>query len=129
MSLTQRDDGIAGTERMIDVLARLHGELEDIAVRIDHNQAAIARTTWAAGADDADYLKAMQDADLSAQRIAGVAGFLRALGDAAQPHWRVDTTDATDALTLSDLIRTIGKVDDKGVQTKNAADAGEVDFF
>ena len=129
MSLTQRDDGVAGTERMIDVLARLHGELEDIAIRIDRNQAAIARTTWAAGADDADYLKAMQDADLSAQRIAGVAGFLRALGDAAQPHWRVDTTDATDALTLSDLIRTIGKADDEGRGAKNAADAGEVDFF
>ena len=137
MGLAERDgdgrdgDG-AATERLTDVLARLRCELEEIAGRIDANQAAIARTTWTAGATDAEYVRAMQDADLSAQRIAGIAGFLRALCEAAHPHWRIDTATATRALTLSEMIRSIGTagldVQAKGVGENEAA-TGDVDLF
>lgn len=128
MGLPERDGCVADTEPFVDVLARLRSELEDIAGRIDRNQAAIARTTWAAGAADADYVRAMQDADLSAQRIAGVAGFLRALSEAAHPHWRVDTTAATDTLTLTEMIRTIGTAG-LDVEARDEDAAGDVDLF
>jgi len=132
MALPERNDSAAATERFTDVLARIRRELEDIAGRIDRNQAAIARTTWGAGATDADYVRAMQDADLSAQRIAGVAGFLRALSEAAHPHWRVDTSGATGTLTLAEMIRTIGTagLDVKAQgEGKHENAAGDVDLF
>ena len=132
MALPERNDSAAATERFTDVLARIRRELEDIAGRIDRNQAAIARTTWGAGATDADYVRAMQDADLSAQRIAGVAGFLRALSEAAHPHWRIDTAGATGTLTLAGMIRTIGTagLDLRAPEEGTHEDAaGEVDFF
>lgn len=129
MSLPRRDDADENRpELMTDVLARIHAELEEIARRIDRNQAMIARSTWDVGAADADYVKAMQDADLSAQRIAGVASFLRALGDAAHPQWRIDTTTATDTLKLTGLVRSIG-VAGLDVQAKDEDAAGDVDLF
>jgi len=128
MGLPERDDDAGQAERIADVLARIRSELEDIAGRIDRNQAAIARSTWAAGAADADYVKAMQDADLSAQRIAGVADFLRALGENAHPHWRIDTSLATGTLKLTELIRSIGTA---GIAMPAKAEdaAGDVDLF
>lgn len=128
MGLPERDDDAGQVERFTDVLARIRRELEEIAGRIDRNQAAIAKTTWAAGAIDDDYVRAMQDADLSAQRIAGVADFLRALGSSAQPHWHVDTTLATETLKLTELIRSIGTAG-LSVEAKDEDAAGDVDFF
>jgi hypothetical protein len=128
MGLPERGVNAADTEPFVDVLARIRSELEDIAGRIDRNQAAIARTTWAAGASDADYVRAMQDADLSAQRIAGIAGFLRALAEAAQPHWRVDAAAAASTLTLARMIRTIGTAGATVVASDEDA-AGDVDLF
>ena len=128
MSLPERDEAHARAERMTDVLARLHAELEEIAARIDRNQALIAKSTWNVGAADEDYVKAMQDADLSAQRIAGVAGFLRALGGASRPDWHIDTATATGTLKLTELIRSIGAAD-HAIQAKDEDDAGNVDLF
>jgi hypothetical protein len=112
-------------EPITQVLARIHAELDEIARRIDRNQAAIARSTWRAGAGDASYVTAMQDADLNAQRIAGVAGFLRALGDAADPRWRVDTAAAAAGLRLAALERAIGR----DVPAGEDGAAGDVDLF
>lgn len=128
MGLPERDDSAGQVERFTDVLARIHRELEEIAGRIDRNQAAIAKTTWATGALDDDYVRAMQDADLSAQRIAGVADFLRALGTSAQPHWHIDTSLATETLKLTELIRSIGTAG-TDMQAKNEDAAGDVDLF
>lgn len=128
MSLPERDDASTPAEPLTEVLSRIHAELEEIARRIDHNQAMIARATWNVGADDDDYVKAMQDADLSAQRIAGVAGFLRAIGDASHPHWRIDTLGATSTLKLTELIRSIGAAGIE-IDAKPEEDAGDVDFF
>ena len=128
MSHAQREDAVERVERLADVLARIQSELEDIACRIDRNQAAIARSTWDVGAADADYVQAMQDADLSAQRIAGVAGFLRAIGDAAHPHWCIDTTAATETLKLTKLIRSIGQTG-LAIQANEKNAAGDVDLF
>lgn len=119
-------DEAAAHERIVDVLARLRAELEEIAGRIDRNQAAIARSTWAAGASDADYVRAMQDADLSAQRIAGVAGFLSALAEAAHSHWRIDTAAAAGALTLAGQARAIAAA---GHEPQEPAEPGDVDLF
>jgi hypothetical protein len=128
MHLPERNDAYDNAEPVVEVLARIHAELEDIARRIDHNQAMIAKATWAAGADDMDYVRAMQDADLSAQRIAGIADFLQAVSAASQPQWRIDTASATGTLKLSELIRSIGNPAGH-VQAKDEADAGNVDLF
>ncbi|MEO3389358.1 hypothetical protein [Mesorhizobium sp. CAU 1741] len=128
MNFPQREDVLDQAERMTDVLVRIHAELEEIARRIDHNQAMIAKSTWNVGAADEDYVKAMQDADLSAQRIAGVAGFLRALGDASKPDWRINTAGATSTLKLTELIRAIGTTDAL-IAAKPEDDAGNVDLF
>lgn len=120
-------------ERLGDVLARIRQELEDIAGRIDRNQAAIARSSWAAGSTDAGYVRAMQDADLSAQRIAGIAGFLRALGESAHPQWRIDTAPAARTLTLDGLARALGSAGpgrpEAGDDAATQDGAGEVDLF
>lgn len=126
MSLPERAQGSA--EPITQVLARIRAELDEIARRIDHNQATIAKSTWAAGAGDADYVRAMQDADLSAQRIAGVADFLRALADASSPHWHIDTAPATDTLKLAELIRSIGCTD-AAIETGEEIRDGDVDLF
>ena len=128
MGLPQQDGGRDRRETVAEVLARIHAELEDISRRIDRNQAAIARTTWKQGSADADYVRAMQDADLSAQRIAGVAGFLRAIGAAADPGWRIDTAPATGTLTLAGLVRSIGAAG-SGIEPTQQEDAGEVHLF
>lgn len=128
MILTQQLAQSGNPERLIDVLARIHAELEEIAARIDRNQAAIARATWEVGSSDEDYVRAMQDADLSAQRIAGVADFLRALGEASEPHWYIDTSGATETLKLSELVRSIGSAGLE-IQMKDDEAAGDVDFF
>lgn len=128
MNLPERDDEACRAEPVTDVLARIRAELEEIAAGIDRNQAVIAKATWRAGAADADYVRAMQDADLSAQRIAGVAGFLRAIGNAAHPLWRVDTAPATGTLKLAGQVRAIGPAGPK-VEAKEEDAAGDVCFF
>jgi hypothetical protein len=128
MSHVQREVATDRVESVADVLARIQSELEDIARRIDHNQATIARSTWDVGAADAAYVQAMQDADLSAQRIAGVADFLRAVGDAAHPQWRIDTAAATGTLKLAELVRSIGQAG-LSIEAKDEDAAGDVDLF
>lgn len=128
MSLPQREEAETSAERLSDVLSRVHAELDDIARQIDRNQAAIAQSAREPGKADPDYVKAMQDADLSAQRIAGIAGFLRAIGDASHPNWRVDTLLATNTLKLTELVRAIGTA---GLDTEARPEdaAGELDLF
>lgn len=113
-------------EPIADVLARVRRELEDIADRIDRNQALIARSAWRGGAVHEDVVRAMQDADLSAQRIAGLAGYLREIADASHPHWHVETAGAAATLTLAAMARSIGAAL-PGIDADE--DRGEVDFF
>ncbi len=115
-------------EPLAQVLARIRAELEDIAERIDRNQSAIADASWAAAGSDAQYLRAMQEADLNAQRIAGVAGYINALADAARPDWQVDTADARATLKLAGSTRSLGDRDGKGGY-ETGTGAGEADLF
>ena len=110
------------------VLARIQAELDAIGRRVDHNQAVIARSTWAHASGDEDYVRAMQDADLNTQRIAGVADFLRAIGDALPADWRIDTSTATSQLKLAEQILSIGTANSKRA-TANTLDSGDVDLF
>lgn len=128
MSHPQGSETGTSAERLSDVLSRVQAELDDIARQIDRNQATIARAGRDPGRVDTDYVRAMQDADLSAQRIAGIAGFLRAIGDATHPSWRVDTQPATSTLKLTELVRAIGTA---GLEKQVGPDgaAGELDLF
>ena len=110
------------------VLARLQAELNAIGRQVDNNQAVIARATWAQASGDEDYVRAMQDADLNAQRIAGVADFLRAIADALPVDWRIDTRAATSQLKLGEQVRSIGTANLK-LATADALDSGDVDLF
>ena len=115
-------------EPMIDVLMRMRAELEDIARRIDLNHAAIAKATWEIAASDPDYIVAMQDADLNAQRIAGLADFLQAIATEAGPNWLIDTSTATEAIKLTRLRRSLGL--QGGDREPNAkSDSGDVELF
>lgn len=132
MHLPERNDAQVTFEPVVEVLARIHAELEDISRCIDHNQAMIAKATWAAGSTDMDYVRAMQDADLSAQRVAGIADFLQAISAAAQPQWRVDTDAATATLKLSEQLRLLGNPGSRSHRDLSApvdTDAGDVDLF
>ena len=122
-------DPAQATERVAEVLARIVAELEDVAGRIDANQAAIAGAGPAA-LNDGVYVAAMQDADLSAQRIAGVAGFLRALADASPGDWRLDTAPATGTLKLAALVETIGRCAGPApARRDDDARSGDVELF
>lgn len=115
-------------EPISQVLARIRAELDDIAQRIDRNQSTIAGATWAAAGSDAQYLRAMQEADLNAQRIAGLAFYINALAEAARPDWQIDTAEARATLKLAESARSLGDRDGQGGYEIDAA-AGEVDFF
>lgn len=110
------------------VLARLQAELDAIGRRVDHNQAVIARSTWPHASADEDYVRAMQDGDLNAQRIAGVAEFLRAIGETLSADWRIDTRAATSQIRLAEQIRSIGSASAE-VTAHHAHDSGDVDLF
>lgn len=122
---TSEHGAVRATEPIGTVLARIRAELEDIAQRIDANQALIARTGWQRGIADSDYMRAMQDADLSAQRVSGLATYLRAISDAACPQWRVDTSAALAGITLATMAKSLGGDE----QTGRSQDEGDVDLF
>lgn len=112
-----------------EVLARIQTELEEISGRIDKNQALIARSTRQAGATNIDYLRAMQDADLAAQRVAGLASYLREIAAACDPLWRVDTAAATATLTLAEMARAMSAPQNTQAAFTGRTEAGEVDLF
>ena len=71
-------------EPLAAVMLRVEEELTAMARLVDHNQSLVARLTWAAGAADTAYVKAMQEADLISQKLAGIADFLRMIGHSAE---------------------------------------------
>ena len=113
-------------EALTGILHRIRVELQEIASRIDRNQALIARTTWHHGMGDADYMQAMQDADLNAQRVAGSAGFLSDIALQADPQWQVDAEPALSRLTLSELARALR---DHAPSSGDELSSGDVDLF
>lgn len=115
-------------EPLADVISRVEKELTDIARLIDYNQSVIARVTWTAGGTDPDYVKAMQDADLISQKLAGIAEFLRHVADAVPQDFRVETHRAIGSLRLDELLHKIGAGGRKE-DYKAAFEAGEFDLF
>lgn len=108
-----------------EVLSRIRSELEDIALRIENNQSAIARSTWQHGVGDEAYLQAMQDADLSAQRLSGLARYIKAIEDASPSDWQVETSAAAATVTLAAMGAALA-----GRETdRDAPQGGEVDLF
>ena len=117
-----------GSELLADVIERIEGELVDIARLIDANQSLIARLTWDAASADPSYVRAMQDADLISQKIAGIAGFLKALADSVPAGFEVDTRIAVGSLRLDELLHKIG-ARGREQDYKAAFDAGDFEMF
>jgi hypothetical protein len=93
----------AGPERLGEVLARSAAELADLADRTERLQEVMADLVKQAAALDGDATQDMQALDWIAQHLEGLASFLGALAEAAPHGWRLDTTDALDALSLAEL--------------------------
>lgn len=112
-------------EPLAEVMLRIERELSDMARLVDHNQSLIARLTWDAGAADAGYVKAMQEADLISQKLAGIADFLRTMADAVPADFQVETHRATGSLRLAELTRKIGA---RGREVDHGGKHGAGDF-
>jgi hypothetical protein len=115
-------------EPLASVISRVEEELGDIAQLIDYNQSVIAKLTWEAGGSDPAYVKAMQDADLISQKLAGIAEFLRNVADAVPPDFHVETHRATGNLRLAELMHKIG-AKGREMDYKAAFEAGDFDLF
>jgi hypothetical protein len=98
----------AHTEPVRDVVARIEAELEAIAHAIDTNHARVAVAVGRDGTPSPAFVQAMQEGDLLYQKIAGIAGFMRALVHEMPADWTIDTASATRALGLVELARKIG---------------------
>lgn len=98
----------AHREPVRDVIVRIEAELEAIAHAIDANHARMAVAVGQAGSPSPAVVQAMQEGDLLYQKIAGIAGFLRALVLEMPAEWTLDTASATRALGLVELARKIG---------------------
>lgn len=115
-------------EPLAGVLLRVEKELAEMARLVDHNQSLIARLTWSVGGADPSYVTAMQEADLVAQKLDGIAGFLRAIANSVPPDFQVETHRASTDLLLAELTRKIGA---KGGEKADAVphSAGDFDLF
>ncbi|WP_202333365.1 hypothetical protein [Mesorhizobium sp. L-8-3] len=115
-------------EPLAAVMLRVEQELAAMAQLVDHNQSLIARLTWAAGAADTAYVKAMQESDLVSQKLAGIADFLRMIAEAVPADFHVETRRATGKLRLDELVGKIGAGNgDKARGGKH--EAGDFDLF
>lgn len=110
MTAPAKANGIAPahTEPVREVIARIERELETIAHAIDANHARVAVAVGGAAVPSPAFVQAMQEGDLLYQKIAGIAGFLRALAAEMPDEWTLDTAGATRALGLVELARKIG---------------------
>lgn len=86
-------------------LDRVADEVGDLVRLGDQLQAVISRLAAAEDPPDAATLIEAQTADLLSQRLAGLAGFIRALAKAAPGHVTADIGAAVRALTLAEQIR------------------------
>ena len=89
---------------LADSLDRVADEVADLVRLGDQLQAVISRLAAADGAPDAATLVEAQSADLLSQRLSGLAGFVRALADAAPSDLTTDIGAAISALTLAEQI-------------------------
>lgn len=105
ISADHRDDiGDAGEhECLSNVLARSAAELADLADRTERLQDVMADLIQQCAALGGDATQDMQALDWIAQHLEGLSSFLDALAVKAGPGWRLDTTDALDALSLAEL--------------------------
>ena len=91
------------TAAVTDILGRVAAELRQAALVIDRTPICTEHIKEGMGADDSDYLRAMQGLDHSAQMLSGLADFLSAIADRAPDHWRIDPHPASQVVTLAEL--------------------------
>jgi hypothetical protein len=92
-------------ESLQDVLVRVAGEMCRIAETMEETHFVVTRLTWQHASKDPDYGAAMQKADLVAQELSGLAGFIQQLMEGLPHQVPVDATQARQGVKLSDLAR------------------------
>jgi hypothetical protein len=119
----------SNTAPVTDILGRVAAELRQAALVIDRTPVCTEHVKHRIGAEDSEYLRAMQGLDHSAQMLAGLADFLSALADRAPAHWRIDPHPASQVVTLAELASRLSlqasQVKGEGSQGSN----GDCEFF
>jgi hypothetical protein len=90
---------------LVEALGIASLELNDLVRLADQLEIALAGMAARLCVMDAQLLADCQVADLLAQRLAGLAGFVAGLAAHAPPDARVDVSDAVRALTLGEQAR------------------------
>lgn len=116
-------------EQLRKVLLRIETELQHIARAIDTSQGHVAAAAGALALNDAAFSRAMQEADLLSQMIAGIGEFMHAVAAGIPEEWEVDTHGATSLLKLAELERRIGANGHLRDVTGGMADTGDIDLF
>ena len=111
-----------------EILGKVAEELRQAAVLIEQMPICGEHARQGIGADDSDYLRAMQGLDHSSQRLAGLADFLSALADRAPAHWHMDTHLASQVVTLAELAQRL-RLTAEGQQQSGSASNGDCEFF
>ena len=112
--------------RLVEALGLMALELTDLVRMADQLEIAIAGLAGGLCASDPRTLADCQVADLLAQRLAGLSGFLSGLAASAPPELRVDVTQAMMTLTLGEQVRRFAG---PSLHRDPPAEAGAAVFF
>ena len=88
-----------------EILRRVQGELSDLEAAMGALHPLVDLVATQVGSRDPNHMRAMQGIDHVEQILASLAGFLRNVSLQASEAWEVDTGDAMEQITLSDLAR------------------------
>lgn len=91
-----------------DVTDRVGGALSDVCQSVHRLQALIAPLILEAAVRNPSHLHELQDFDHLCQKLENLADFLAALALVLPDEWRLDPSEASRVVTLSDLSSHLG---------------------
>ncbi len=110
------------------VMERIERELCDIARAIDRNQSLVAATAASLPEVGPAVLRAVQEADLLSQKVAGIAEYLAALSSSLPSDLEIDTGAALAGVKLAELGRRLSPIADQA-DGEGDAGFGDCDLF
>jgi hypothetical protein len=130
ISVDPFDDGMSAEREPVSaVLVRAATELTDLADRTERLQDVMAALVQQMAALDHNATQDMQALDWIAQHLEGIASFLDAIAKAMPPGWRIDPTDALDALTLAELAHRLRGAPVMAAAPAPVVSSGDMELF
>jgi len=123
------DEAAAEREPLSEVLARSAAELADLADRTERLQEVMADLIQQCAALGGDATQDMQALDWIAQHLEGLASFLGALSEEADPGWRIETSAALDALSLAELAHRLRGGPAAAAAAARMVSSGDMELF